>query len=122
MAAVKKNLPNLNWGLTAETWGISAKSYTQKADSDVFEHKDEQGEVTGEVLYNFKMEGSISGACVGAPNENVGDAITNLNEVATLGGVTGGTTVIRSVEITKENEGLMEITVTFIRRPTMTIA
>lgn len=122
MAAIKKNLANHVWGLTAETFGISAKSFSQKADSDIFAHKDEQGETAGKVFYNAKSAGSVSGATTAVPNENIGDAITLANEIAGLGGVTGGTTLIHSVSISKENEALMEMTIDFERHPTLTVA
>jgi hypothetical protein len=122
MAAVKKNMPNHVWGLVAESFGVVVKSFTEKADCDIFEHKNEQGEVDGEVLFNFKVEGSLTGATTGNPSLNVGDALTCSNAFAGLGGVAGGTNTIRSVELTRENENVREMTVTFIRRPTLTIA
>jgi len=124
MAAIKKNLAAHTWGLTPETFGISAKSFSQKADSDIFAHKDEQGETAGKVFYNFKSAGSISGATTAVPDENIADAITLANEQANLGGaaVTGGTTLIHSVAISKENEALMDITIEFERHPTLTVA
>jgi len=110
------------WGLTEETWGISVKSFRQKADSEIFRHKDHQGETDGKVFYDFKTAGTVSGATTAAPNEAVGDAITLANEIAALGNVSGGTTLIHSVEVAKENEAVMELTLEFERHPTLTIA
>jgi hypothetical protein len=121
MAAVLKNMSGKTWGLTAETWGIAVKSFRQKADSDVFLHKDHQGEVDGKVFYNFKVTGSVSGATTATSNENIGDAITLANQEASLGGVTGGTTLVQSVEISKENESVQEVTIEFERYPTLTV-
>ena len=122
MAAVLKNMSGKTWGLTAETWGIAVKSYRQKADSDVYTHKDHQGEVDGKVFYNFKQSGSVSGATTATSNENIGDSITLANQEASLGGVTGGTTLIHSVEISKENESVQEVTIEFERYPTLTVS
>jgi hypothetical protein len=122
MAAVLKNMSGKTWGLTAETFGIAVKSFKQKSDSDVFMHKNEQGEVDGKVFYNFKQTGTISGATTSTSNENIGDAITLANQQASLGGVTGGTTLIQSVEISKENESVEEVTIEFERYPTLTVA
>lgn len=122
MAAIKKNLASYTWGITPETFGVSAKSFRQKADSSIFAHKDEQGETAGKVFYDFKSAGSVSGATTAVPNENIADAITLTNEIAALGGVTGGTTLIHSVEVSKENEALMEMTIEFERHPTLTVA
>lgn len=122
MAAIKKNLANHTWGLTAETWGISAKSFRQKAESSIFAHKDEQGETSGKVFYDFKSSGSVTGATTATPDENIADAITLANQIAGLGGVSGGTTLIHSVEVAKENENLMELTLEFERHPTLTVA
>jgi hypothetical protein len=122
MAASLKNMTGKTWGLTEETWGISVKSFRQKADSEIFRHKDHQGETDGKVFYDFKQAGSCSGATTAAPDENVGDAITLANEVADLGGASGGTTLIHSVEIAKENEAVQELTVEFERHPTLTVA
>lgn len=110
------------WGLTAETFGISVKSFRQKSDSDVFLHKDHQGEVDGKVFYNFKVTGTVSGATTATSNENIGDSITLANQEASLGGVTGGTTLIQSVEISKENESVQEVTIEFERYPTLTVS
>jgi hypothetical protein len=121
MAAALKNLSGYTWGLTTETFGISVKSFTQKAGSEIFAHKDHQGETVGKVFFDFSVSGSISGATTAAPDENIADAITLANQIAGLGGVTGGTTLIHSVEVSKENEKLMELTLEFERHPTLTI-
>lgn len=122
MAVSLKNMTGKTWGLTAETWGICAKSFRQKADSEIFRHKNEQGETDGKVFYDFKQAGTISGATTAAPDEDIGDAITLANEISALGGVTGGTTLVHSVEVSKENEAVMELTLEFERHPTLTIA
>jgi len=122
MAATLKNLSGYTWGLTAETWGISVKSFSQKAGSEIFKHKDHQGETVGKVFFDFNITGSVSGATTAAPNENIADAITLANEIAALGGVTGGTTLIHEVEVSKENEKLMDLTINFERHPTLTVA
>ena len=122
MAAVLKNLNNYAWGLVPETFGISVKSFSQKADSEIFEHKDPQGETAGKVFFNFKVSGTISGATSAAIDETVSDSITLANEIATLGGVTGGTTLIHSIDVSKENQGLQDLTIEFERHPTLTVA
>lgn len=122
MAVVKKNLPNHKWGTLPVTFGMTVKSCNQKADMDIFEHRDENNEVTGEVEHNFKIEGTIVGVTTKTPDLILGDAITLPDEIAALGGVTGGTTRIRSIDVADDQGNLREMTIAFIRRPTMTIA
>lgn len=117
-----KNMTGKVWALTAETFGISVKSFRQKSDSEIFRHKDHQGETDGKAFYDFKSAGTISGATTAAVDEEVGDGITLANEDSDLGGVVGGTTLIHSVEISKENEAVQELTLEFERHPTLTVA
>lgn len=121
MAAILKNLSGKTWGLSSESAnGISAKSFDQKAGSEIFKHKDEQGETSGKVFYDFSQSGTLTGATTAAPSVDVADPVTLANEIATLGGVAGGTTLVTSVAVKKGNDILQEITVEFERHPTLT--
>lgn len=122
MSAVIKNANGKTWGTVAESFGLSVKSFRQKADSDRFDHKDESGEVATKVFYNQKSAFTISGATTAAPDTDIADSLTLANELASLGGVTGGTNLVHSVEVTRENEALREITIEGERHPTLTVA
>lgn len=121
MAASLKNMTGKVWGLTPET-GFSVKSFRQKADSEIFNHKDHQGETDGNAFYDFKQSITVSGATTAAPAWAIGGAVSLANEIDDLGGVEGGTTLIHSVEISRENENVQEVTIEAVRRPTLTVA
>ena len=121
MAVNKINLANYTWGCVSESFGISAKSLKQKADSELFKHKNEQGETIGKVFWDFKITGTISGAVSGNITLEIADTVTLANGIP-LGGVIGGSTLIHSMEISRENEALMDLSIEFERIPTLTVA
>jgi hypothetical protein len=120
MAVVKKNLAGYTWGLVPESFGISAKSFKSKFDSELYKHKNEQGETIGKVFWDFKMSGTVSGATNAVPALAIGDSITLANEITGFG-VVGGTTIAHSFEVSRENEALMDLVIEFERIPTLTV-
>lgn len=122
MAAVHKNIGGRTWGLIAETFGIVVKDFKQKSDSEIFRHKDEQGETEAKTFYDFKTGGTVTGATTSAVDEEIGDGISLANEHSTLGGVTGGTSLIHSVEISRSNEAAEEMTLEWERVATLTVS
>jgi hypothetical protein len=122
MAALIKNGTGKTWGVAVESIGLSAEDYKQKADSDIFRHKNEVGEEVTKVFYNFKSAGTITGVTTASTDEAVGASLTLANEVSGLGGVSGGTTLIHSVELTRQSEQLQKVTLEFERHPTLTVA
>jgi hypothetical protein len=123
MAVTKKNFGSKEWGLSVETGlTVALESFEQELSQDLYEHKDEQGEVDGLVGYNKVQRFTGSGAQTGAITTTLLSSVTLVNEVAALGNATGGTTMLGKLRRTGGNEEVMKINFEAFRYPTLTVA
>jgi hypothetical protein len=123
MSATLKNLSGYTWGCASETTnGVSVTGFDQKSESEILRHKDHVGKTIGKVFSDERTGGTLTGVTTGAPTIAIADSITMPNEIATLGGVTGGTTLVHTVAISKGNEALQTITIEWERCPGLTVA
>lgn len=123
MSATLKNLSGYTFGCASETSnGVSVTSFNQKSESEILRHKDHVGQTIGKVFYDERTGGTLTGKTTADPTLAIGDSATFTNQFATLGGVTGGTTLVHTIELSRENEGLREITIEWERCPGLTVA
>jgi hypothetical protein len=123
MAIATKNFTGRTWGLAAESGGaFDIEEYSQDVEGTVYECLDEQGETKAIVNYNRKHAISASGTATGALSLAILDSVTYANEVAGLGGATGGTTLLMKVGITKRNTEPMKVRYEATRWTTLTVA
>lgn len=101
MAGILKSLDGKTPNLAAESFGISIANFKESAESEVFEHKDENGEVDGEMFFNPSLSATADGATTAAPTLKLADDIVFANSIANFGGVTGGTYRVRKLEQTR---------------------
>lgn len=122
MSATLKNMGGKVWGLSADANNLSLESFDQDLDQDLFEHKDEQGEVKSLVGYNTKHTFNMTGATTGTIALTLLGSATFANEVANLGGATGGTTMVKKIGLKRANEDVQKANIEAFRYPTLTVA
>ena len=119
----KKNLAGTTWGLSVETGlPISIQDFDQTSAEDEHEHKNEQGETAGLVGYNDRHDYNFSGVVNDDIDIDLLSSVTLVNALATLGGLTGGTNLVRELTLKKTNTALMILSGKITRWSALTVA
>lgn len=122
MAITTKNFGGRTWGLAAESSGaFDIEEFNQDVEGNLYECLDEQGETKSIVNYNRKHTISASGTATGALSLTILDSVTFANEVAGLGGATGGTTILMKVGVTRRNQEPLKVRYEATRWTTLTV-
>jgi hypothetical protein len=101
MAGILKNLGGKTPNVEPEAHGLSAANFKESVEVEVFEHKDENAEVDGEMFFNPSKSATLDGATTAAPTLKLADDIVFANSIANFGGVTNATYHIRKMEQTR---------------------
>jgi hypothetical protein len=87
------------FGIPQKETGITLETYEQTDTTDLYEQKNEFGEVVEVVLHNARSEITMNGQTTAAMTSMLGLKITIANMVATQV-ATGGSTICRTVHFT----------------------
>jgi hypothetical protein len=110
-----------SFGCIAET-GILITSFSISTSSDKQEVKDENGEVKLVSYYNKKSSISVAGTVAGTTGvaaAAVGAALTLAN-IESVGGVSTGSVLVDSVQVSKKQDGFKDISISATRYPGIT--
>jgi hypothetical protein len=110
-----------SFGCIAET-GILINSFSISTSSDKQEVKDENGNVKLVAYYNPKAAISVAGTVAGTTGvaaAAVGVALTLAN-IESVGGVSTGSVLVDSVQVSKKLDGFKDISISATRYPGIT--
>lgn len=121
MAATLVDLSGFNFGITATETGINVESVSHKASSKKIEVVNKDGETTGIVYHDPKVEISLSGETTATIATAVGAVLTVAN-LLSLGGVTSGAVLLDEISVEEGREALRKVSLTATRYPQVTAA
>jgi hypothetical protein len=100
---------------------MNVESVSHKASSKKIEVVNKDGETTGVVYHDPKVEISLSGETTGTISTGVGATLTVAN-LLSLGGVTSGAVLLDEITIEDGREALRKVSITATRYPQVTAA
>jgi len=99
------------WGIPTPETGMAVESVRQNDTVEVFEQKNNVGDIVAIVTYNPTAEITIAGETVASFTAAVGTKISVANLIA-LGGVAAGLVICRAIEFTQAREAMQKISIT----------
>jgi hypothetical protein len=121
MAATLVDLSGYTFGITSNETGMNVESVSHKASSKKIEVVNKDGETTGLVYHDPKVEISLSGETTATIATAVGATLTVAN-LLSLGGVSSGAVLLDEITIEEGREALRKVSITATRYPQVTAA
>jgi hypothetical protein len=108
------------WGIATPETGLEVSSFRQNNIADVFEQKNNVGEIVAVVSYNARAELTIEGEVTGTFTDLCGAPITVANALFTMG-VATGLILCKSIEVTQGREAMKKVTINATMYPLIAV-